>query len=581
MKHFLLLSITLALLTTWNSGSVLRGRKRRRSPLPSKKYTMTVHSGVGSDTVDVNSAPGEIVQGTDQMTHYNDQIEVDKEEDKELEEEDDNGESEFPGNEFAEEYVSEHSNEDEMIPETVMEHETDELMRMKKANEQDSNEFPQDAESFVIKQTEIDELIHELHTALDGHETEEQITITNAAAVTLKIAMEGYKELRMKDQETSLGGEEEAEEFGFDDEDENLNEENHSEQDWDEESNADSDSFEVAHRDGEEEGETNLEHLEEELIEGHEDTSEHTEEDHDEKLEKVSEQIKEDQELSEEEQRENETDEQRMDREDAEEKERIRITIEGEVVITNDDIPDFLIVIEGLMKTYNKLFLNFPHEPSSSDSDEKNEEMERAYDRIVEFIGKVVKNRDTIQKEIEFLQKNLEAVKYSRDDVMNFYSFKHYWENLEHAARSSDEDWQQKKAILDLEVTEFVTSIKDILHSLTSIEAAQNLIWNETEFTREQMNSNTSHSVNEKVSGLPSLIQRLLNIKFDLDSELNSASLKLKNLSKQKRQFKECLSDMQVYLGINVSDYRDSVGLAVNRAWMLLLIAFFFKVEIE
>lgn len=241
----------------------------------------------------------------------------------------------------------------------------------------------------------------------------------------------------------------------------------------------------------------------------------------------------------------------------------------GKLEANFDQLPNMMVVAEGLMKIYNELFLDFPKESNDAQS---SAELEKVYESIKTFIQDIVNRKDQLFKEVDYEKAHLEAVGYSREEVLGYYNFKSLWENLEHQASPNDEDWIQKKKILDLETSEFVTNIKSAMSSVTNVESQQDLIWNETVFIRDQMASEKAVSVKEKVTGLPSLVEKLLDIKFKIDENLNQLSLALKNVHAQKREFKEQLVGMQMYLGVNEKMEGAS---SWSVLWLLFLVGLF------
>ena len=241
----------------------------------------------------------------------------------------------------------------------------------------------------------------------------------------------------------------------------------------------------------------------------------------------------------------------------------------GKLEANFDQLPNMMVVAEGLMKIYNELFLDFPKESNDTQS---SAELEKVYEGIKTFINDIVSHKDQLFKEVDYEKAHLEAIGYSREEVLEYYNFKSLWENLEHQASPNDEDWIQKKKILDLEASEYVTNVKSAMTSVTNVESQQELIWNETVFIRDQMASEKAVSVKEKVTGLPSLVAKLLDIKFKIDENLNQLSLSLKNIHAQKREFKEQLIGMQMYLGVN-GNVEGASSLSV--LWLLLVIGLF------
>lgn len=236
----------------------------------------------------------------------------------------------------------------------------------------------------------------------------------------------------------------------------------------------------------------------------------------------------------------------------------------GPVVANFNQLANMMIVAEGIIKVYNELFLDFPKEAEDKQS---TAQLEQVYIRVKEFVQSIVAKKEELFKEIDYEKAHLESIGYSREEVLDYYDFKMLWQNLENEANPRDEDWIQKKKILDLESSEFVENVKSALKSVTNVESFQDLIWNETVFIRDQMSSGKAISVQDKITGLPSLVEKLLDIKFDIDKNLNELSLSLKNIHGQKREFKEQLVGMQMYLGHN--DYNE--GVLTFSIWTLIL----------
>ena len=107
----------------------------------------------------------------------------------------------------------------------------------------------------------------------------------------------------------------------------------------------------------------------------------------------------------------------------------------GAVTANFSQLSNLMIVAEGIMKVYNELFLNFPTEAQDKDSEA---ELEKVYVRIKEFVQGIVNKKEELFKEMDYQKAHLEAIGFSRDEVMEFYDFKLLWQNLENEADPYD-----------------------------------------------------------------------------------------------------------------------------------------------
>lgn len=576
--------LIMSLLILAQQTAILTHRRGHRFAHESKKMSINIGDGVGEDSLDIEAAPGENAQAFDDTTHIDKPLKVHNEEEEE-EHENDHGEAEDEhendeGNDSWD--VSEgedwdHSNELDQA----------ELEEINEDQEETGVSFPEDEEEFNTRQKLLLELVEKLESirSANEHVTEAEVEVTDIEAI--EGLLKGFHALREHDQTVALHSNQDEEEDSWYSDLEDNQEHDEEFHDWDEaedhEHEEDHDfEEEFWHEDGEEhehEGDEEYhdwdeaeehEHEEDEHDEEHEHEHEHegsdhedhfgsgdeneeeTEEEHHEPTEEdewehVEEEIEHEEEVADAEHEDQTGEESEEEKKEAEQDFLNKL---AEKKTTNDDVTSITIVIQGLMKIYNNIFLDFPKEVGG-DIETQNQELERAYEQIKEFIHEVVNKKDTIQKEVDYVKEHMSTIKYSREEVLEFYSYRSLWENLENMADERDEDWIQKKKIMDMEVTEFVENVKEVGRCMTKVESLQELIWNETQFVRDQMNSEKSISVQEKVTGLPTLIQKLVEIKFDIDKELNLSALRLKQIKEQRLEFKESLTDMKVYLGVD------------------------------
>ena len=550
------LIINISILVLASQSAILTHQHHYHTRPESKKMSVNIGDGVGPNSVDIEAAPGEDAQAFDDTTHVDKPLEVHHDE--------------------------EHEEVDEWdLPDEDWEHNELDQAEMDEINEEGQDHhvsFPEDTENFEEKQKLLMDLIEKLTQIRTENSHVAQVEIDLTDLQVIEGLMKGFYDLREHDQSIALHGgdhEEEDEEEDWYNESEKSHEgsEYH---DWDdveehneeeEEQNSENEFWAEDHDgshpvyENDEEGEGEWEHHHEEEGEWehhhedgegedeHEHEDEHHEEEHDEESdwEHVESAINHEEEIADEEHHEHE--EGSESTEDLEETEKEFFAKLNETKMSYDDLTQVSLVVDGLMKKYNNMFLDFPKEISNNIETET-QELEKTYERIKEFIHDVVEKKDSIHKEVEFLKEQFSSVKFSREEVLEFYSYHSLWEELDHHADATDEDWQQKKKILDLEVTEFVENIKEVMKNLHSVESLQNLIWSETQFVRDQMNSEKSVTVKDKIVGLPTLIQKLIEIKFDVDKDLNNTILKITQVKEQKSQFRESMTDMQVYLGL-------------------------------
>ena len=594
------LIINISLLIIASQSAILTHQHRHHIRSESKKMSVNIGDGVGD--VGIEAAPGEDAHAFDDTTHVDQPLEVHNEEDDwDLDEE---------HNEFDQAELDE-------INEEGGDHHLS---------------FPEDVEEFENRQKLLLELIEKLNQVRTENIHVAQVELEVGDVEAIEGLLKGFYDLREHDQSIAIhGGEEEEdeEEDWYNDsehshegegEEEEEHEEGHEHNDWDEieehehdeeeefwhedehengehhdewdeedgsdwehehdhehgegHDHEDEEEWELEHEEGhdhENEEEWELEHEEGHDHEhGDEEEEEHNEEDD---WEHVEEEIVHDQEIADTEHEEHETGESTEEEKESAEKEFLSKL--HETKMSYDDLTQVSLVVDGLMKKYNNMFLDFPKEVSTN-TDSETQELESTYEKIKEFIHDVVEKRDSIHKEIDFLKEHFNSVKYSREEVLDFYSYKNLWEELDHHADSNDENWIQKKKILDLEVTDFVQNVKEVLKNLNSVNSLQELIWSETQFVRDQMNSEKSVTVKEKVVGLPTLIQKMVEIKFDIDKDLNNSVLKITQIKEQKSEFMENLTDMSVYLGVDKS-LREGSSIMHVYGLTLFLLAFFLK----
>ena len=423
----------------------------------------------------------------------------------------------------------------------------------RKKEELDRIHFPQNPEQFENRQEFILAIIDKLNQALKTQEHVLQIEVDRNDIQDTLYLLEGYKELRDYNQNLAVDSIDEEDEdldyeaYGDNEEGDNTegNEEDELFEGDDNEDNLhiEDEAGKIAHGEehltGEgENGEENWEALEENLEEQehpHTETETDVLNHHDEENNHVNNTLEKTEEHHE------------LHKEEVSEENEN----ENEHEMNYDKLPDLLVVVEGIMKTFNNLFSDFPKEPNAQNQEEREKQLEHTYDQLNEFIEEVYTKKETIDSEMEYLIDHVDAIKFTRLDVLDFYHYKSLFEEIENNVLEDNDDWNSKVKILDIEVSEFVSHVKDISRSLNNAESAQLIIWNETEFIKKQLESEKALSINEKISGLPSLIQKMLNVKFDIDLFLNQISLKLKLVRNQKKQFKTTLVDMQVYTGVD------------------------------
>lgn len=456
----------------------------------------------------------------------------------------------------------------------------DSASERRRREEKEAQQFPQDPEQFEDRQEFIMMIVAKFDEALKSSEHVLQIEIDRNDIQDAKIMLEGYHELRDYNQTVavdSMNEEEDEEEDELDyeadeaeapedteenpegtEEDELFNEEDQEEEGIDVQEEALHVAEGEEHLTGEgENGEENWDILEEQ-IEQDENQEPMTEE------EVLNQHDAQDQEPHHE-----ETQPEELHTEEESEEEK--------GFITYDKLPDLLLVVEGLLKTFNEIFTDFPKEPQTHDPEAVEAELEKSYNRINEFITRIYNHKEPIDSEMKYLIDHINLIKFSKLEVLNFYHFQHLYEEMESEVLDDDENWNQKNSVLDIEVNEFINHVKEIEKDLNDVESSQLMIWNETDFIKKQLESENALTINDKISGLPSLIQKLLNIKFDIDLYLNQISLKMKIIRNQKKQFKETMVDMRAYVGVDGQSLRrnKSSEVFVYSSMIILIIALF------
>lgn len=443
--------------------------------------------------------------------------------------------------------------------------------------QEDNHNFPQDPEQFSNKQDFIINLITKLNEALNGNEHVLQIEIERNDVVDAKDLLEEYQDLRDYNQTLAIDSMGDDEEQPSDDDLNNEHDvESHEEAEDNEEAELFSEKEEEEHEQedlipeeqglriedealhvakGEEhlagDGKSGEENWE--VLDNHMQDSEH----------------------------QHGTEEHIAHEHNEGHSEELHTTEEeNSEEITIDKLPDLLLVVEGLLKTFNQIFTDFPKEPQTHNPEKVEEELENTYKKINQFITSIYSKKDSIESEMKFLIDNIDIIKFTKLDILNFYHYKHLYEELESEVLDDDDNWKQKNNVLDIEINEFIFHVKEIQKNLNDTESAQLMIWNETSFIKDQIESEHAFSINDRIAGLPSLIQKLLNIKFDIDLYLNQISLKIKLLRNQKKQFKETMVDMRTYVGVDGINLRRSKSSnTLLYSSMIILIITFFKFD--
>lgn len=474
--------------------------------------------------------------------------------------------------------------------------------------------FPQNAEQFEIRQEFIKSLINKYTTIVQDNEHLEDVEINVQDLKEITFLLEGYMELRHYNQLLSSESPDDEEEELFEDGEGEYEGEGEGEEGDESETNegeGESSFFDEENEEDEEnENETVSHAVEDEALnvaEGKEDLA-GLGEDGDENWEKIEESIEEEQQdhenldienhegeeenhhhhHEEEEENHHHEEEEKIHHHHGEEEEEeteadfiehtnneketddeyiigkneehvilMKEISKNDETVTFEKLPDLLVVIEGLIKSYNAIYSELPRNVNQ----ESTHQLEKEYEKLVVFVKEVAEKKDVIQKEIDYLIEKIDTIKFNRNDILNFYSLKDYFLELENAAPHDDQIFKQKVQIIDLETEDFTNNIKEFERKINSIQNSQNYIWNETEYIRNQINSEKEESINEKVSGFSALVTKLVDMKFDIDVDLNTASNKLKTVRSQKAKFKTILDDINIYVGGDLRKLNESASI--------------------
>lgn len=240
--------------------------------------------------------------------------------------------------------------------------------------------------------------------------------------------------------------------------------------------------------------------------------------------------------------------------------------VSSEIQITGgqanyETIPTLIISMEAISAAYNLIFENLPEEQTGKDTstlDDIQQGLE-TYKKVRNFVVVLSTKRDEMLKDMNFVKNNMSNLGLSKYEVLGFYDLRSQYELLLKKFKAYEPGFQAKDAYMDLEVKEFMDDIAEVVKAMDTIMEAEVIVWDKTEFIREQVNeSDTSTAVLSSIDTVLLLLLELLQYRKKVISQLEISMPKMIDLSYKRERFIQILTDEMIYIGVSTTKDQDT-----------------------
>ena len=241
------------------------------------------------------------------------------------------------------------------------------------------------------------------------------------------------------------------------------------------------------------------------------------------------------------------------------------------------NIPNLLVVINGIATTYNALF-----SPVQKENQGETDTMTSVingltmYATLRNFIIAFTLNFDQTQADLKYLIDNFGSIPFTKAEILTFYGLNDRYTAMKMNLNSTSITFRGLDTSLTAQTTVFTSTQSNINQGLKGIRKAGDEIYSETDYLRKNMNDNAALDTLQKIDATLLLLPTLIMKKYEIDADIKLVQTNFDGLTALRPQLVSTMDNMDLALKGLYSPPVDAVTSVriLDLGLAILLIAF-------
>ena len=241
------------------------------------------------------------------------------------------------------------------------------------------------------------------------------------------------------------------------------------------------------------------------------------------------------------------------------------------------NIPNLLVVINGIATTYNALF-----SPVQKENQGETDTMTSVingltmYATLKNFIIAFTLNFDQTQADLKYLIDNFASIPFTKAEILTFYGLNDRYTAMKMNLNSTSITFRGLDTSLTAQTTVFTSTQSNINQGLKGIRKAGDEIYSETDYLRKNMNDNAALDTLQKIDATLLLLPTLIMKKYEIDADIKLVQTNFDGLTALRPQLVSTMDNMDLALKGLYSPPVDAVTSVriLDLGLAILLIAF-------
>lgn len=213
------------------------------------------------------------------------------------------------------------------------------------------------------------------------------------------------------------------------------------------------------------------------------------------------------------------------------------------------NIPNLLVVINGIATTYNALF-----SPVQQQNQGETDTMTSVingltmYATLRNFIIAFTLNFDQTQADLKYLIDNFGSIPFTKAEILTFYGLNDRYTAMKMNLNSTSITFRGLDTSLTAQTTVFTSTQSNINQGLKGIRAAGDEIYSETDYLRQNMNDNAALDTLQKIDATLLLLPTLIMKKYEIDADIKLVQTNFDGLTALRPQLVSTMDNMDLAL---------------------------------
>lgn len=214
-----------------------------------------------------------------------------------------------------------------------------------------------------------------------------------------------------------------------------------------------------------------------------------------------------------------------------------------------ENIPNLLVVINGIATTYNALFAPVEKE-DSGETDTMTSIVNglTMYATLRNFIIAFTLKFDQTQADLKYLIDNFGSIPFTKAEILTFYGLNDRYTAMKMNLNSTSITFRGLDTTLTAQTTVFTTTQSSINTGLKGLRTAGDEIYSETDYLRKNMNDNAALDTLQKIDATLLLLPTLIMKKYTIDADIKTVQTNFNALTALRVQLVATMDNMDLAL---------------------------------